>query len=298
MKFVESSALLSYEEIERIVNVLVLCGIRRVRITGGEPLVRRDLPLLISKIVSIQGVDEVVMTTNAHLLANYAGELAEAGLSGVNISLDSLDPERFSTITRGGDIARVMDGIAAARSEGLKVKLNAVAMAGINEEEIVDLVQFSLQEGVLLRFIEFMPIGQDTLWGKGKYLSAQSIREKIGKHYEMNPEGVRPGCGPASYWQLQGPGTPPGGGRIGIIAAVTECFCDGCNRIRLTSQGGLRACLADDRESNLRDIIRHGGSDEDLMNAVMKSLKGKDRTHQFALGEGSKTVTQMVSIGG
>jgi cyclic pyranopterin phosphate synthase len=290
--------LLSFEEIETIVRALAAVGVRRVRLTGGEPLVRRDLSVLVEKLCGIPGIDEVVMTTNAHILERHIGDLVAAGLSGINISLDSLKPDRFAEITRGGDVGKVIAGIEAAKEAGLGPKLNAVAIRNVNHDELLDLVRFSIERGVVLRFIEFMPIGAETIWPDAGCLPAADIRAELATRYRLEAEPFKNGRGPARYWRLFGADAPPEGHRVGIIAAVTECFCSDCNRIRLTSQGGLRACLADDREVDLRDILRSGGNAEDLRAAVRRALFAKNETHAFVLGGGNVTEKQMVSIGG
>jgi cyclic pyranopterin phosphate synthase len=298
--YVPHRELLTFEEIEQVVAALVQAGIRRVRVTGGEPLVRRDLPVLVERLAALAGIDEVVLTTNAHLLEVYAEELAAAGLAAINISLDSLRRERFARITRGGDVERVLRGVEAARRAGIpRVKLNAVVIRGFNEDEIEDLVRFSVEHDAVARFIEFMPIGEDTIWGRpNAVVPAAEMREALGRRWDLVAEGTKPGKGPAKYYRLFGEGMPSWGHPVGIIAAVTECFCADCNRIRLTAQGGLRACLADDREVNLRDILRAGGSQQDLIAAAQAALSGKLESHAFRLDGDNVTIKQMVSIGG
>ena len=299
MDYMPQAELLTYEEITRIVRVLARAGIERVRVTGGEPLVRRDLPQLIQRLTSIEGIDEVVMTTNAHLLDGHAQALAGAGLRGLNISLDSLRRERFARMTRGGDLDRVIRGLEAAQRAGIPViKLNAVVIRGFNDDELLELVAFSIARGVTMRFIEFMPIGAETVWGDNACVTADEMRDALMTEYELVPEGARQGKGPARYWRVFGERTPAWGHPVGIISAVTECFCGDCNRIRLTAQGGLRACLADDGEVNLRDIIRSGGDAEAILDGVARALGNKKETHAFELGGDSVTVKQMVSIGG
>jgi len=299
MRFMPSSELLSFEEIETVVTAMASCGVRRVRITGGEPLVRREIPSLVRMLKDIDGIDEVAMTSNGHLLTRDADALAQAGLDSLNVSLDSLDEKRFSAITRGGSLETVLAGIEAARAAGMAVKINTVAIKNFNDDEVVSLVRFAVERGLELRFIEFMPIGADTIWEGGRCLPAKEIRSALAEHWELRPEGFRAGKGPASYWALHeadAGGEPVG--RVGIIAAVTECFCDGCNRIRMTAQGGLRACLASDKEVNLRDIMRAGGDAQEVLRAVRWALTGKDETHAFDLEGEQVTIKQMVSIGG
>ncbi len=300
-----AASLLTFEEIEEIVGAFAALGVERIRLTGGEPLVRRDLPTLIQRLRALPGVREIVLTTNGHLLRRHAAALRDAGLAGVTVSLDSLRPERFARITRGGDLDRVLDGIQAAQDAGFgPVKLNAVIIRGFNDDEILDLAAWAVERRLLLRLIEFMPIGEDTVWGEvagGGCVPAAELRAVLASRWTLTPEGMRPGAGPARYLRLEGPDTPQGA-RVGVISAVTECFCDACNRVRLTPQGGLRACLADDREANLRDLLRSTppgpARAEALRHAVARALGAKEATHAFTLDGGNVTSKQMVSIGG
>jgi len=299
MEFVPSAELLTFEELENIVRVFAKFGVKRVRITGGEPLVRRQATSLISRISKIEGIEEVLMTTNGHLLEALAPQLVEAGLTGINVSIDSLDPNRFRRITRGGDVARVIRGIQAIKKAGIaSLKLNTVAIDGFNQDELINLVQFASAEGATLRFIEFMPVGQDTIWEGGRCLPAASIRETLSTRWQLESTGFIAGKGPARYWTVSGEGLKDGKTSVGIIAAVTECFCDSCNRVRLTSTGGLRACLANDQEINLKDVLRSGGSETELVEAIRVALFGKHKTHDFSLTEGNGTQKQMSRIGG
>jgi cyclic pyranopterin phosphate synthase len=295
---------LSYEEVCELVEVFAAEGVNRVRITGGEPLVRADVPRLVEMLKGIDGIDKVAMTTNAFLLRRYAQELRDAGLDSLNISLDTLDPDRFKEITRVGSLERVLDGIEAAREAGFdQIKLNAVIVGGFNDDEMPDLVRFALERGLIMRFIEFMPIG-DTVWaeGKGDCVPAKKMREVIGQHWTLEADATRYGKGPARYWRLHGPDTPAEGHPFGIIAAVTECFCDACNRVRLTSQGGLRACLADDNEVDLKAPLRTIEAPKERRQAIEEcirlSLYGKKETHAFDIDGGSVTNKQMTAIGG
>ena len=293
--------LLTFEEIERLMRLFASVGVQRIRLTGGEPTLRMDLPALVARLNAIDGIDEVVMTTNAFLLERQAQALKDAGLRSLNVSLDTLRPERFREITRIGSLERVLRGIDAARRVGFNdIKLNCVAVRGFNDDELLDLVEWSIDQGLTLRFIEFMPIGgADTIWGTRGCLPAAEMRSVLSSCYQITPEpsarGVR---GPAGYWRLLGPRTPTGGAKVGFISAVTECFCDACNRLRLTAEGGLRACLADDREFDLRALLRGGVDDEWILSAIKRTLWGKEATHSFSLsGEGS-TQRIMSTIGG
>jgi cyclic pyranopterin phosphate synthase len=260
------------------------------------------LPKLVGRLLDIPGVEEVVMTTNGMLLSRFAPALVEAGLKEVTVSLDTLDSERFRAITRRGDLASVLGGIEAAGAAGLAVKLNAVVIRGFNEDEVVPMAAWALDRGHLLRFIEFMPVGSDTIWGSmphGGCVAAREIRDLLASRWTFEPIGFRANAGPARYLKFTGAGPLVHGvGHIGIIAAVTECFCSTCNRVRLTPQGGLRACLADDRETDLRALLRGGHGDEAVVQAMETALWGKKETHRFDIQAGNVTMKQMVSIGG
>lgn len=299
MQFVPSAELLTFEELETIVRVFAKFGVKRVRLTGGEPLVRRQATELIARISKIEGIEEILMTTNGHLLETLAPKLIDAGLTGINVSIDTLDPTRFRRMTRGGDVHRVIRGIQAIKKAGiLSLKLNTVAIDGFNENELIDMVEFASSEGATLRFIEFMPVGQDTIWEGGRCLPASSIRDTLSTRWQLEPTGFIPGKGPARYWTVSGPGLKGGQTSVGIIAAVTECFCDSCNRVRLTSTGGLRACLANDQEISLREVLRTGGGETELVEAIRIALFGKHETHDFNLTDGNNTQKQMSRIGG
>lgn len=294
-----STDLLSFEEIELLVSAMAQVGVNRVRLTGGEPLSRRQLPLLISKLTAIEGVDEVLMTTNAHALESCVDALVDAGLNGVNISLDTIRPDRFRKITRGGDLERVLRGLRAAKRSGLaSVKINSVVILGFNDDELLELTRFAVAEGVVLRFIEFMPVGVDTIWHRDSWLPASAIKQVLATEYTLEPVQHQAGRGPARYWRLSGNGMPPGGALVGIIAAMSEGFCDSCNRLRLTAQGGLRVCLADDNEVDLRAVIRSGGGKPEIMQTLREALFRKKESHHFCDTGATGAEKEMVKIGG
>jgi len=299
IEFTHRSRLLTFEELARIVRVFAEQGVRRVRLTGGEPTLRTDLELLVRAIAETDGIEEVAMTTNAFLLPRKAEPLREAGLSSLNISLDSLRPERFRELTRVGTLERVERGIEAARKAGYpSIKLNAVVMRGFNDDEIVELAEWAIARDLVMRFIEFMPIGGDAVrWGQYGCVPAEEMRAVISSRYQLEPApGVKKGAGPARYWRATGPSTD--GALIGFISAVTNCFCEDCNRVRITPEGKLRACLADDAEVDLRAVLRGGGSDEELRAAIREALAGKRLTHRFEEGMGGATDRVMTTIGG
>ncbi len=288
--------LCTFEELERIVAVFADLGVRRLRLTGGEPTVRAGFVELVARLRRVPGIGEVVMTTNGHRLAELAGPLAAAGLAGANVSIDTLDPTRFAELTSGGDLARVVDGIDAASAAGLAIKLNAVALAGVNEHELAALCEFAWQRGLVMRFIEHMPLSSGDLYSARRELSASTIRAAVSEVFGLlEPSPVDRGiAGPARYWRLAA--RPER--EFGIISAMTEHFCAACNRVRLTADGQLHACLGHDDAVSLRDVVRNGGRDDDLRRAIAWSVQGKREGHEFQRsGEGAPT-KHMIAMGG
>lgn len=269
--------LLSFEEAARLVSVAARMGIRRVRLTGGEPLVRRDIVAMVERIRGGCELDSLVLTTNATRLAELAIPLRAAGLCGVNVSLDSLDADRFCRMTRGGDLARVLAGIHAALDAGLEVKLNAVVVRGENDDEIGSLVDFAWSHGVTPRFIELMPLGEGARLGDERRVSAAEVAEALGER--LSPEVVHGGAhhGPARY-RVAADGS---GRRVGFITPLSDEFCGDCNRLRVTAQGDVRPCLASRRAISLRDLLRGGASDSEIAWALLWALDGKARGHEF-----------------
>ena len=283
--------LLSFEEITRLVSLFARHGIRRVRLTGGEPLVRRDAVELVRRIAEA-GVGEIAMTTNGARLGTLARPLREAGLGSVNVSVDSLDGARFAEITRGGLLYEVLAGIDAALEVGLEVKINCVALGGVNDGELGAIVDWAWSLGIVPRFIELMPIGEAAGLPPERFVPAARIVEALGDRVEAGPAETVADRGPARY--LGGPG-----GRVGIITAVSDEFCAGCNRIRLTSHGSLRACLASRRAVSLRDRLRAGATDRELVWAALVSLGGKADGHAFAdAGDREHARVGMSLVGG
>ena len=267
--------LMTFEEIVRVVGVFTSAGVRRVRLTGGEPLVRKDIVRLVAMVAAEESVDEVVMTTNAVRLSELATDLRDAGLRSVNVSLDTLEPVRFAEITRGGDLEAVLAGIDAALAAGIEVKINAVLLNGVNDEEAGALVDWAWSNGVVPRFIELMPIGEASKLSAEKFLSADEILARLGGRVNLGgraePEASK---GPARYYT-------GARGRVGIISALSDNFCAGCNRVRVNARGELRACLADRRALSLRDLVRAGASDVELNWAMHVALFAKAAGHFF-----------------
>lgn len=290
-----SEGILSFEEIIELVKASLPVGIKKIRITGGEPLVRKGLTEFVRALSDIPDIDDIALTTNGTLLAQKAAELKAAGLTRVNISLDTLKKDRFHQITRGGNISDVWAGINAAFAEGLApVKINMVAMKGFNDDEIPDFVKLVVDYPLHVRFIELMPIGESDNWAKGRHMSSREILEKIEKaqgSLYITKEVI--GNGPANYFQLAG-----AKGTIGFISALSNHFCGTCNRIRLTSEGFLRRCLHDNNEINLKEFLRKGASREEITNLIKETIRNKPFKHSMA-SDGWKNNTRVMSqIGG
>lgn len=269
--------LLTFEEAARIVSVFGAAGIRRVRFTGGEPLVRKDIVRLVELVHRRTEVEELVMTTNATRLSELARPLRDAGLFGVNVSIDTLDADRFRELTRGGDLGRVLAGIHAAIDVGLHVKLNTVPLRGANDDEIRRMVEFAWSLGATPRFIELMPLGEGAKLPQEMRMTAADVLDALGGAVARDTATGVDGQGPARYLAAK-----DGSGRqVGFITPISDEFCDTCNRVRVTARGDIRACLASRRAISLRDIMRAGGSDLDLAWAMVWSLSGKDSGHHF-----------------
>jgi len=271
--------ILRYEEIELIVQAAASLGISKVRLTGGEPLVRLGLVELVRMLACIPGIDDLAMTTNGTLLAQYAAALAQAGLKRVNVSLDTLRPERFRRITRRGDLAPVFKGIAAAREAGLvPVKVNTVVVRGLNDDEVVDFARLTLKDDWHVRFIELMPLGANIAWAGNGYVSIGEVRRQIEDALgELVPAKVGAGNGPARYYRL-----PGAIGTIGFISPVSEHFCYQCNRLRLTADGRLRPCLLSDYEIDLRTPLRQGAGLAEVRELLIHSIGTKPERHHLA----------------
>jgi GTP 3',8-cyclase len=292
--FQPRAAVLTFEEIERLVRVFAGLGVRKVRLTGGEPTVRKGIVELVGRLVAVPGIEQVVMTSNGHLLDELAAPLAAAGLAAVNISIDTLDAAKFARLTGRGDLARVQSGVAAARAAGLRLKTNAVALRGVNDDELVALCDYAWQHGAVPRFIEHMPLSGGQLYAEDAELPAAEIRRTLeralGPLAPHAPGGLD--AGPARYWRF-------GDGReVGIISAMSEHFCDDCNRLRLTATGELHACLGHDDAISLRDILRGGGNDDHVVGAIAGAVTGKRAGHAFARNGSGGPQKHMIGIGG
>ena len=266
--------ILSYEELTRIVGIAAGLGVRKVRITGGEPLTRKNITFLVESIAKVAGIEDLSMTTNGVLLERYAQELAGAGLRRVNVSIDSFRPERYREITRGGDLAVVLRGISAAEKAGLKpVKINMVPIRGLNDDEVEDIARLTLETDWQVRFIELMPTGSLDFWSPDKYVTTDDIRKRIEAIAPLEPVKVR-SKGPSRYFRLAG-----AQGVIGFISALTHHFCSDCNRLRLTADGKLRPCLFSETEIDLRSPLRGGADDAEIARLLKLAIEVKPEGH-------------------
>ncbi|HXU61712.1 MAG TPA: GTP 3',8-cyclase MoaA [Polyangia bacterium] len=294
---------LTFEETAALVGLFVRLGIRRVRLTGGEPTVRRDLTGLVRRLRAIGGLEEIALSTNGHLLSELAVPLREAGLDRLNVSLDSLRPEAFARITGGGDLARVLDGLEAAARAGFSaIKVNAVAIEGFNDVELVDLCRFAWSRGWIPRFIEEMPMAGGQTYLPGRCLPAATIRALIagsepGGRVIADDGGTDRGAGPARYFRLVRPDDDGAVRRFGIISPMTEHFCDSCNRLRLSTVGALHACLGHDDAVDLRAPLRAGDLAA-VERAVRAGVSAKRPGHTFQLVGLGGPRKAMVQIGG
>ena len=295
VRFVERREILDFEEIERFARVTAELGIRKLRVTGGEPLLRRDLPVLIARLAKIPGIDDLALTTNGVLLEELAGPLYAAGLRRLNVHLDTLDRERFCRITRRDDLARVLAGLNAARRAGFaKIKLNAVAVKNLVEPDIVPLARFARENGFEVRYIEFMPLDAQNLWDRSKVLLADEILATLAREVgPLVPVADPDPRAPASEYAYA-----DGGGTVGMIASVSKPFCLNCNRIRLTADGKLRYCLFAIEEDDVKGLMRSGASDADLADLVRRNLAGKWEGHEINSAKFVAPPRPMYSIGG
>jgi cyclic pyranopterin phosphate synthase len=280
MTFLPKADLLSLEELDRLCSAFIRRGVRKLRITGGEPLVRRDIMTLfrsLARHLDTGALDELTVTTNGSQLARHAGELAACGVKRINVSLDTLDAEKFRAITRWGALDKVLAGIDAAQEAGLQVKINAVALKGVNEDEIVPMIRWAHGRGMDLTFIEVMPLGEIDGQRVDQYLPLSQLRARIGEHFTLEESAYRTG-GPARYVTAR-----ETGGRIGFITPLTHNFCESCNRVRLTCTGTLYMCLGQEDAADLRRPLRASESDGPLLEAIDHAIARKPRGHDFVI---------------
>ena len=294
-RFTSRSEILDFEEIERFARIAAGLGITKLRVTGGEPLVRRDLPLLIRSLAAIAGIRDLALTTNGVLLAELAVPLYEAGLRRLNVHVDTLDRERFAQITRRDELGRVLEGLEAARRAGFtRIKLNAVAVKNLVEPDIVPLARYARERGFEVRYIEFMPLDAQNLWDRGKVLLADEIVETLSREISpLTPVPDPDPRAPASEYEYA-----DGGGRVGFIASVSRPFCLNCNRIRLTADGKLRYCLFAIEEDDVKVLMRSGASDGEIAALVRRNVAGKWQGHEINSAKFVAPPRPMYSIGG
>lgn len=273
--FSEPEEWLTFPEIERVISAFASLGVRRVRITGGEPLVRKNLPELAGRLAAIPELEDLSLSTNAVALARHAGALREAGIGRINVSLDSLRAERFREITRG-KLDKVLDGLMTARRSGFSpIKINMVVMKDVNDDEIEDMVEFCIEHEFTLRLIETMPVGDTGRSATSHYLDLQTVRERLARRFTLIP-GVMPGGGPARYMKIAGTDL-----NIGFITPISQHFCETCNRVRLAVDGTLYLCLGQEHRFEFRPLLRAGISDSELRDAVRHAITLKPERHEF-----------------
>lgn len=295
MTFLPRKEVLSLEEMARLGKTFVELGVNKIRITGGEPLIRRSVITLFQQLGSLSSLKELCLTTNGSRLHDYAQPLRDAGVNRVNISLDSLQPDRFKIMTRHGDLHQVLAGIRAAQRTGFeRIKLNAVLMQHYNADELYDLTQFALDNGLDISFIEEMPLGEvRTHERAAEFVSSQTLRERLGIKYELLPTSTDSG-GPSRYWTVSGHSS-----RIGFISPHSENFCTSCNRVRVSASGRLLLCLGNEHSVDLRKVMReHPQDDEPLREAIIGSMAIKPEKHHFDSADEPQIVRFMNMTGG
>jgi cyclic pyranopterin phosphate synthase len=280
MTFLPHRDLLTLEELDRLCSAFIARGVRKLRLTGGEPLVRKNLMALVrslSRHLGTGALDELTLTTNGSQLRRFAAELADCGVRRLNVSVDTLDPEKFRRITRRGDLGVVLDGIEAARAAGLQVKINTVALKGGNEDELADLVEWAHGLGMDLTLIETMPLGEIDGDRLDQYLPLSVVRDRLAQRWTLAPIPYRTG-GPARYFEVK-----ETGGRLGFITPLTHNFCESCNRVRVTCTGTLYMCLGQDASADLRTPLRGSEGDEALGRAIDEAISRKPKGHDFVI---------------
>lgn len=297
IELARAGEILRYEELLRIARIAAGHGVSKIRVTGGEPLIRRGLVDFIAALSAIKGIKDLSLTTNGVLLKQYAGQLKAAGLKRVNVSLDSLKRERFHKITRGDNLSEVLDGIEEANRVGLTpVKINMVVIKGFNDDEIIDFALLTKTHPYHVRFIEYMPFDTQAGWQKDKCLSSKELQEMIGQAAPLLQVSESSGClgaGPARRFRFQ-----DGIGELGFISPVSDHFCGSCNRLRLTADGKLRTCLFSDDEIDLREALRNGSSDETVEVILFKAVAAKPQGHKINENMFKKCSRTMSLIGG
>ena len=290
--FSEPDSWLTFDEIERIIRVFAELGTKRIRITGGEPLVRKNIPELAGRLSQLPGIEDLSISSNATRLRKQAEPLKQAGISRINVSLDTLKPALFKEVTGGGKLEKVIDGLMAAKEAGFQpVKINRVVMRGVNDDEVEDMVQFCIDHDFTLRFIETMPMGNTGREASQQYIPLNEIHDRLAKKYSLVKANMN-GGGPARYVRVEGTEL-----RIGFITPMSQHFCDTCNRVRLSVDGTLYLCLGQEDSYPLRDIMRAGVTDEELKQHIQKAIDLKPEKHEFS-DKPEKLVRFMSMTGG
>ena len=296
MQFMEDDAIMTFDEIVHLARIFVDLGINKIRLTGGEPLVRRGVPELIKRLGEIKGLKDISLTTNGIGLITQAKDLYDAGLRRINVSLDTLDEAKFEQMTRRKVLSKVLEGLQEAQRCGFDpIKVNAVAMKGFTDDEIVDLAKFARDNSYQLRFIEFMPLDADDIWGRNMFIPGKEIINKIDAVYPLNQVSMNGDTkhDPAKLYRFD-----DGKGDVGFISSVTEPFCEQCNRVRLTADGQLRTCLFSIIETDLLTPLRAGAPDETIENLIIEAVKQKEPGHQINAVNFVKPKRNMSMIGG
>jgi cyclic pyranopterin phosphate synthase len=302
--WIDRNEILTFEEIERLARVFMRLGTEKVRLTGGEPLLRKNLDRLVSKLAALEGLKQICVTTNAELLAEQAEGLAAAGLRRINVSLDTLDPERFRRITKRGNLDRVLAGLATAKQAGLSpIKINAVIERGVNDDDIIPLVEFAREQGFAVRFIEYMDVGNSNNWISEKMVSGAEVLAAINAKYPLRPGKREDASAPSVDYEFA-----DGGGDVGVIASVTQPFCGDCTRARLTADGKLVTCLFSSTGLDLKSPIRRGASDDELLETIANVWRARsdryseERLEALNSPEGYKPKEhrkiEMITLGG
>jgi len=294
LPWLDRADILTFEEIQRLVGLLASMGVSSARLTGGEPLVRKDLPLLVEMLASTAGLDDLALTTNGYLLERDAEALVRAGINRFNVSIDSLERDRFYQLTRRDSLAQVLRGLEVLASfpEAHPIKVNAVALKGVTEQEILPFAKFAMEHPYEVRFIEFMPLDADRSWSSEQVLSGKEIRSILSEHYDL-VEIPREESATARVFTFA-----DGQGRLGFIDPVSEPFCSDCNRIRITAEGRLRTCLFSIGETDLREPMRAGASDDDLEELIRNAVWKKELKHRVGDAGFVQPARSMSGIGG
>ena len=297
MAFLPRRDLLTLEELDRLCTVFVAKGVRKLRLTGGEPLVRKNVMHLVRRLsrhLDSGALDELTLTTNGSQLSRFARELADCGVRRINVSLDTLDPRKFRAVTRWGDLDKVMAGLDAAQAAGLRIKINAVALKGVNEDELPDMLRWAHGRGMELTLIETMPMGEIDADRTDQYLPLSLVRTKLARRFTLTDTGHRTG-GPARYVDVA-----ETGGRLGFITPMTHNFCESCNRVRLTCTGTLFMCLGQEDAADLRPVLRASGGDEAVARAIDEAISRKPKGHDFVIDRATRrpSVARHMSVTG